>query len=282
MRSHPTALLFALLVSACSDGSGPDRQDPDAVADRLEQLAQQADRAGDAERSTALTVAAAGVRTAGAVATLTVNEGGTVREYQATVFDLTVTIPAHESPFVGVVPEETLALRQLLAWSRGDARRLMSVATLDGDTAEFDFSGIPGTDYSPIMPAVPLPVGIAMLLRGPADFLFATGGGAGIHLVSAAGSCPQRPAGASTCERASFTANGRIVFEGFDPEQPFTNPDADPFTGETVTVEFDEQTLVGARVAATCPIECFGPGYATAAGVARVTGGVLAHQVLTR
>lgn len=270
-------LAFALAASACSDGSGPRTRDPGATADRLEELARQAAGAGDADRADALTVAAAGVRTAGSVSTLRVTEGTSAANYEAIVLEVTLTIPAHDSPFGGRIPEETLALRQLIAWSEGDARRVMSVATLDGDTADFSLVQTLGSTYGYDIEAVPTaaaPFGMAMLMRGPDDFLFGVGGGAGIHVTSAGGACPRVPPGAATCEQASFTANGRIVFERFDPGPLEMSADADPFTGERVTVQFAPQPVTGARLTATCGTQCFAP---IAGGLTRATTGVLAR-----
>ncbi|HVE79288.1 MAG TPA: hypothetical protein VNA89_10525 [Gemmatimonadaceae bacterium] len=275
-------LAFAVAASACSDGSGPRPRDPSATADRLEELAREAAGAGDEDRADALAVAAAGVRTAGAVSRLRVTEGTSSADYDAIVLELTLTIPAHDSPFAGPIPEETLALRQLMAWSEGDARRMMTVATLDGDTADFSlFDSFTANDDVEATPPLGSPsgMGMAMITRGPRDLLFGAGGGAGIHLTSAGGACHRVPPGASTCEQAAFTANGRIVFEGFDLGQLELLPDADPFTGERLTVQFAPQPVIGARLTATCGPQCFGP---IAPGLARATTTVLARGLLSR
>jgi hypothetical protein len=251
-RTWPVALLLAL--GGCSDGTGPTTGDPEAEIGRLAGLSQAAGREGDYERATALNTAIAALRAGRTLTKIVVSEGGLPREYVGVVLEI-------EAPSqVGAPDPELPAVRSLIAWSGDGAKQVLQVSAF-GDSVDFDlFAPIepPPEEPGVIVHVYPLSFGIATLRRrGTRDALWAAGGFAVVRRTSLDGPCAAMPAGAATCDRASFTLRFKAqltripIFTVFPSDPPPT----------VLTIEAETQSVRGARIEPSCPPRgCFVPG----------------------
>jgi hypothetical protein len=250
----PAVAVFGLL--ACSDGTGPVTESPDAEASRLETLSREAGRGGDFERANALSSAVAALRAGGSLTRIVVSEGGVAREYVAAVLE--IQPPATAVALPGI--EELPPVRTLIAWAGARADRVLQISAF-ADSVEVGFLAMP-EEATPGDPGVerfyPISFGVASFRRrATREALWATDGFAVIRRTSLDGPCAKALAGTRTCERATFTVRFKLDLA---PLPLFAGP---PFDQPVValTMGAETQPVRGARIEPTCPPRgCFVPG----------------------